>query len=45
VEKVREEVKNGMISIDAAKNVYGVAIDSESFNINWDDTKKLRKQN
>jgi N-methylhydantoinase B len=44
VEKVREEVKNGMISLEAARKFYGVAIDPESFEIDWDETNELRKK-
>jgi N-methylhydantoinase B len=42
-ESVAQEVKNGIISIESAKNDYGVVIDPESNEINWDQTNELRR--
>ena len=41
-EKVREEVEDGIISLDAARDIYGVAIDPESFEIQAEETQRLR---
>ena len=41
-EKVLEDVKNGLISIENAKKEYGVVIDADSSGINWVATKELR---
>ena len=41
-ELVRKEVKNGIISVKKAKEEYGVVIDPETFEINWDETNKIR---
>ena len=37
-----EEVKNGIISVQQARDVYGLVIDPESFEIDEEETKKLR---
>lgn len=41
-EKVAEEVKNGIISVECAIEDYGVVVDSETFEINLEETEKLR---
>ena len=41
-ELVRKEVKNGIISVKKAKEEYGVVIDPKTFEINWDETNKIR---
>ncbi len=41
-EKVVEEVRNGIISIEKAKEDYGVAINPETFEIDQKETKKIR---
>jgi N-methylhydantoinase B len=43
-EKVREEVRNGVISIDQAREIYGVVLDQKIFEINESETKKLRSK-
>ena len=40
---VAKEVKNGVISIEMAREHYGVIIDQETFAVNPEETKKLRK--
>jgi N-methylhydantoinase B len=42
VEKVRSDVINEYISIQAAKDTYGVIIDPESFDVDHEPTKALR---
>jgi N-methylhydantoinase B len=44
VEKVQEEVKNGIISIEKAKKDYGVVIDPETFKVDLEETEKRRKR-
>ncbi len=41
-ELVAQEVKNGIISLDKAKEDYGVALDPKTFKVNKKETKKLR---
>jgi N-methylhydantoinase B len=41
-EKVAEEVKNGIISVECAKEDYGVVVNPETFKINLEETEKLR---
>ena len=41
-ELVAQEVKNGIISLDKAKEDYGVVIDPKTFELNKKETKKLR---
>jgi len=41
-ELVAQEVKNGIISLDKAKEDYGVAIDPKTFKVNKKETEKLR---
>ena len=42
VEKVHEEVLNGIISIPQARETYGVLIDPNTFEVNAEETNKLR---
>ncbi|UCE37047.1 MAG: hydantoinase B/oxoprolinase family protein [Thermoplasmata archaeon] len=41
-EKVQEEVKNGIISIEKAKEDYGIVIDPETFEIIQKETENIR---
>jgi N-methylhydantoinase B len=41
--KVQEEVKNGIISIDQAKDIYGIVLDPETLEVNEEESNKLRK--
>jgi len=41
-EKVLEEVRNGIISVEKSKNDYGIAIDPDKFEIDYNKTNKLR---
>lgn len=42
--RVAEEVKNGIISIEKAKEHYGVVINPETFELNRIETERLRKK-
>lgn len=42
--QVAQEVKNGIISCKQAEEDYGVIIDPETFEVNLEETKKLRKK-
>ena len=42
VEKVQEDALNEYISVKTAKNIYGVIIDPETFDVDYDATQKLR---
>ncbi|MDH4257947.1 MAG: hydantoinase B/oxoprolinase family protein [Candidatus Aminicenantes bacterium] len=42
--RVAEEVKNGIISIKKAKEDYGVVINPKTFEVNSEETEKLRKK-
>ncbi len=42
--QVAEEVKNGIISLEKAKEDYGVIIEPEIFEVNLKETEKLRKK-
>jgi N-methylhydantoinase B len=42
VKLVQQEVKNGIISVDQAKEIYGVVIDPNTFEINTEESNKLR---
>jgi N-methylhydantoinase B len=42
IEKVRDDVINEYISIEKARDVYGVAMDPETFHVDQDATDKLR---
>jgi N-methylhydantoinase B len=41
-EKVAEEVRNGIISLDKAKEDYGVVVKPETFEVDTGETEKLR---
>jgi len=41
-EKVRREVEDGILSLDVAREIYGVAIDPDTFEIRTDETARLR---
>jgi N-methylhydantoinase B len=41
-EKVAEDVSLGLVSLKRARDVYGVAVDPETFKVDYDATKKLR---
>ncbi len=41
-EKVQEEVRNGIISVEKSKNDYGIAIDPDTYKIDYKKTNKLR---
>ena len=43
--QVAQEAKNGIISVEKAKEDYGVVIDPETFEVNLKETGKLRKKN
>jgi N-methylhydantoinase B len=42
-EKVRQEVLDGIVSLEAARDLYGVALDPESVEILEEETARLRK--
>ena len=44
VEKVREDALNEYVSIKTAKEVYGVIIDPQTFDVDYDGTTKLRSR-
>jgi len=44
VEKVRWDALNEYISIEAARNIYGVVIDAKTFEVDAEATKTLRKK-
>lgn len=41
-EKVREDVINGYISLESAKNDYGVILNPETFEVDYEETQKYR---
>lgn len=41
-ERVAHDVRNGLVSIEAARIEYGVALDPDSFVVNLDETHRLR---
>ncbi len=43
IDLVRKEVRNGIISVESAKEDYGVVIDSKTFTVDTKVTKALRK--
>jgi N-methylhydantoinase B len=43
-ELVAKEVKNGIISLDEAKERYGVIVDPKTFELNPEETEKLRNR-
>jgi N-methylhydantoinase B len=42
IEIVREDVRDELVSVESAKNDYGVIIDPETFEIKREETEKLR---
>jgi N-methylhydantoinase B len=42
-QQVAQEVRNGIVSLDKARKDYEVAIDPETFEVNREETAKLRK--
>ena len=44
VEKVRNDVLNGLVSVQRARDVYGVIVDPENFQVDYEGTKKLREE-
>jgi N-methylhydantoinase B len=42
-ERVAEDVKQGFVSVDAAKRDYGVVVDPKTFAVDEAATKELRK--
>jgi N-methylhydantoinase B len=40
--KVAQEVRNGIISIEQARELYGVAVDADTFELNETETERLR---
>jgi N-methylhydantoinase B len=42
VERVKEDVREGVVSVQRAKDTYGVIIDPETFAINYEATNELR---
>ncbi len=42
VDKVREDVRQGYVTADAARNRYGVALDAETLAIDEEETARLR---
>jgi N-methylhydantoinase B len=44
VEKVLKDVRNGFVSIEKAKEDYGVVIDPLTYQINEEETQKRREQ-
>jgi N-methylhydantoinase B len=44
VEKVRWDVLNEYVSVEKAKNLYGVVVNPETFEVDEEATKKLRKK-
>jgi N-methylhydantoinase B len=44
VEKVLKDVRNGFVSIEKAKEDYGVVIDPLTYEVNGEETRRLRGQ-
>jgi N-methylhydantoinase B len=42
--RVLEDYKNDLITLEIAEEVYGVKIDPEKMDIDWEETKRLRKE-
>lgn len=42
MKKVKEDVEMGLVSIENAKKKYGVILDTETLEINYEESKKLR---
>ncbi|MBI4294440.1 MAG: hydantoinase B/oxoprolinase family protein, partial [Betaproteobacteria bacterium] len=43
-ELVAQDVKDGMVSVEAARKIYGVAVDPASFGVDEAETRRLRSQ-
>jgi len=43
VNKVLDDVRNGLVSVERARKVYGVAISATTMEVDIDETRKLRK--
>jgi N-methylhydantoinase B len=41
-EKVAEDVRNGLVSLERAKKVYKVVVDPETYQVSWEETRNLR---
>jgi len=44
IEKVKKDVRNGYVSVEKAREGYGVVINPETFEVDLDATNKLRKE-
>ncbi|MBI2840466.1 MAG: hydantoinase B/oxoprolinase family protein [Acidobacteria bacterium] len=44
VERVRQEVRDGILSLASARNIYGVVLDSLTYEILADETARLREE-
>lgn len=44
VRKVQDDVLDGLVSLERARDVYGVVLDPETFEIQYEATEKLRKE-
>jgi len=42
-QRIQEDVKNGLVSIEAARGIYGVELDKVTRNVDLAATKELRK--
>lgn len=42
VERVHADVLDGLVSVEAARRDYGVVIDPDTLEVNWEETRKLR---
>ncbi len=43
-EKVQKDVREGLISLETARRDYGVVLDPETLNIDWEATARLRSE-
>ena len=44
IDAVRDDVRDELVSLESAKNDYGVIIDPQTLNVNLEATEKLRNQ-
>jgi len=44
IEAVRKDVRDGLVSLESARKDYGVVIDPESFEIDFEKTRSLREE-
>ena len=44
MELVKQNVRDGIVSLKSAKEVFGVAVDPKSLEIDYDATEKLRRE-